>query len=102
MRCRGVQAWEGAVRFLITDHVSGLRTRPRPGRPSFVSTGVMREIWRVARTTTCWTAKGLLDLIRTMSGVEYEISHVVVVDDVLIVQPSQECREHGMFVASVS
>ena len=28
------------------------------------------------RETTCWTAKALLDLIKTMSGIKYEISHV--------------------------
>ena len=60
----------------LREGLPGLRTRPRSGRPPFVSTVVMKKIWRVAKKTTCWTAKGLLDLIRTMSGVEYEISHV--------------------------
>ena len=36
----------------------------------------MKKIWRAAKKITCWTARGLLNLIRTMSGVEYEISHV--------------------------
>ena len=36
----------------------------------------MKRIWRAAKKTTCWTAKGMLDLITTVSGVEYEIYHV--------------------------
>ena len=59
----------------LREGLPGLRTRPRPGRPPFVSRMVMK-IWRVARKTTCWTAKGMLALIRTVSGIEYEISHV--------------------------
>ena len=29
-----------------------------------------------AKKTTCWTAKGMLGLIKTVSGVEYHISHI--------------------------
>ena len=60
----------------LREGLPGLRTRPRPGRPPFVSRRIMKKIWRVAKKTTCWTAKALLDLIKTMSGIKYEISHV--------------------------
>ena len=60
----------------LREGLPGLRTRPRPGRPPFVSKKVMKKIWRVAKKTTCWTAKGMLGLIKTVAGIEYEISHV--------------------------
>ena len=60
----------------LREGLPGLRTRPRPGRPPFVSKKVIKKVWRMAKKTTCWTAKGMLDLIKTLSGVEYEISHV--------------------------
>ncbi len=60
----------------LREGLPGLRTRPRPGRPPFVSKKVMKKVWRMAKKTTCWTAKGMLDLIKTLSGVKYEISHV--------------------------
>ena len=62
-------------RYLV-EGLPGLRTRPRPGRPPFVSNRVMKKIWRVVKKTTCWTAKGMLDLIKTVSGVEYDASNV--------------------------
>ena len=54
----------------------GLRTRPRSGRPPFVSKRVMKRIWRTIKKTTCWTAKEVRDLIKEMAGIEYRLPHV--------------------------
>ena len=60
----------------LREGLSGLRTRPRSGRPPFVSKKIIKKIRRIAKKTTCWTASGMRDLIAGMSGVEYEISYV--------------------------
>ena len=36
----------------------------------------MKKVWRVAKKTTGWPAKDMRDLIKTVSGVECEISYV--------------------------
>ena len=54
----------------------GLQTRPRSGRPSFVSKRDMKKVWRTLKRTICWTVKETRDLIKTMAGVEYRIPHV--------------------------
>ena len=36
----------------------------------------MKSVWWAAKMTAYWTAKGMLDLIKMVFGVEYEISHI--------------------------
>ena len=54
----------------------GLQTRPRSGRPPFVSKRDMKKVWRTLKKTTCWTAEEARDLIKKMTGAEYRIPHV--------------------------
>ena len=54
----------------------GLQTGPRSGRPPLVSKRNMKKIWRALKRITCWTAKEARDLIKTMTGVEYQLPHV--------------------------
>ena len=60
----------------LREGLPGLRTRPRPGRPPFVSKRIMKRIWRTLKKTTCWTAKEVRDLIKRMAGTEYRLPHV--------------------------
>ncbi len=36
----------------------------------------MKKIWRALKRTACWTVKEARDLIKEMSGVEYQLPHV--------------------------
>lgn len=60
----------------LREGLPGLRTRPRPGRPPFVSRRIMKNIWRTLKKTTCWTAKEVRDLIKEKTGTEYRLPHV--------------------------
>ena len=49
----------------------GLRTRPRSGRPPFVSKRVMNGIWRTIKKDHLLTAKEVRDLIMETAGTGY-------------------------------
>ena len=60
----------------LEEGLPGLQTKPRSGRPTLVSRRNMKKIWGALKRTACWTAKEAHDLIKEMSGVEYQLPHV--------------------------
>ena len=63
-------------RRYLDDRKRGLRTRPKPGRPSRIFGEAMDAIRQKVDESPCWTAEDLFDLIKEESGGEYDVSYV--------------------------
>ena len=61
-------------RRYLEEREKGLRTRPRPGRPSRISIEAIERIRQKIDAAPCWTAEDLCDLIK--SGAAYDVSYV--------------------------
>lgn len=66
--------WE--KRFDEEDH-TGLKTRPRSGKPPKVIEGDVKRIRRKLISADCWQTKWVSDLIYRETGVVYSERHVV-------------------------